>query len=168
MPEQLKKILFITVMLIATLFSGCISTSEPEPESAFIEPESIIWTGRDVPGSIDTSNWLSITSSSDGMRLAAVVWEGYIYTSADGGKTWIERTEAGNRLWYSITSSSDGMSLAAVVWGGYIYTSADGGKTWTEQTEAESKNWKSITSSSDGMRLAAVIWEENNIFTGEY
>jgi hypothetical protein len=112
--------------------------------------------------------WRSITSSSDGTKLAAGVWGGYIYTSTDSGTTWTERrpTTGTIRNWYSITSSSDGTKLAAVAYGGYIYTSTDSGVNWTERTNADggvtgaslSKGWSSITSSSDGTKLAAVAY----------
>jgi hypothetical protein len=118
------------------------------------------WTERKVNGGI---NWVSITSSSDGTKLAAVVSGGYIYTSTDSGASWTERTSAGLREWQSITSSSDGTKLAAVdiygssFTGGYIYTSTDSGSSWTERTSAGSRYWQFITSSSDGTKLAAVV-----------
>ena len=101
--------------------------------------------------------WNSITSSSDGSKLAAVVENGSIYTSTDSGATWIEQTSAGSRYWSSITSSSDGTKLAAAVSGGYIWTSNNSGVTWIAQTGAGSGYWKSITSSSDGTKLAVVL-----------
>ena len=107
--------------------------------------------------------WWSITSSSDGTKLAAVVYEGYIWTSTDSGATWIQRTASGIRLWTSVTSSSDGTKLAAVAYvaggySGYIYTSTDSGATWIEQTASGSRQWQSITSSSDGTKLAAGVY----------
>jgi hypothetical protein len=123
------------------------------------------WVEKDVPGAMGSNYWVSITSSSDGTKLAAVVEDGYIYTSTDGGATWTEQTSAGKRYWSSIASSSDGTKLAAAPCdtkiadhferGAYIYTSIDGGATWTEQTGAGKYCWGSITSSSDGTRLAA-------------
>ena len=100
-------------------------------------------------------NWISITSSSDGTKLAAVVYGGWIYTSTDSGVNWTERSALG--YWLSITSSSDGTKLAAGANGGYIYTSTDSGATWTERqpTAGVTRQWYSITSSSDGTKLAA-------------
>jgi photosystem II stability/assembly factor-like uncharacterized protein len=112
------------------------------------------WTERTGSGS---RSWKSITSSSDGTKLAAVVDGGYIYTSTDSGATWTERTGSGSRSWTSITSSSDGTKLAAVAFSGYIYTSTDSGATWTEQTNPGQSFWQSITSSSDGTKLVAGI-----------
>jgi photosystem II stability/assembly factor-like uncharacterized protein len=69
---------------------------------------------------------MSIACSTDGTKLAAVVNNGYIYTSPDSGATWTEQTGASSRLWISIACSTDGTKLAALDnnWnsGGYIYT----------------------------------------------
>ncbi len=120
------------------------------PQSALADDG---WTQQP---SADYRQWSSVSSSSDGTKLAAVVSGGYIYTSTDSGNNWTQRTTAGSRSWTSIASSSDGTKLAAVVFnGGYIYTSTDSGATWTEQTDSGSRSWTSITSSSDGAKLAA-------------
>ena len=110
-------------------------------------------------------NWISITSSSDGTMLAAVVFGGYIYTSTDSGVTWTSRMTDATRYWRSITSSTDvtdgtdGKKLAAVVSSnGYIYTSTDYGVTWTPRMTDATRGWWSITSSSDGTKLAAVVY----------
>ena len=42
---------------------------------------------------------VSITSDSTGRYLAAVVFNGYIYTSSDYGVTWTNRTSAGTHYW---------------------------------------------------------------------
>ena len=62
-----------------------------------------------------SSRYSSIASSSDGTKLAAVVYNGYIYTSSDSGVSWTQATTAGTRTWKSIASSYDGTKLAAVV-----------------------------------------------------
>jgi photosystem II stability/assembly factor-like uncharacterized protein len=116
----------------------------------------INWSTRS--NSSGNRSWRSITSSSDGTKLAAVVAVGYIYTSVDSGATWTEQRSAGARSWRWITSSSDGTKLAAVVAaGGYIYTSADSGATWSERTNAGDRTWRTISSSSDGTKLAAAV-----------
>ncbi|HVV38844.1 MAG TPA: hypothetical protein VHD31_00785 [Candidatus Paceibacterota bacterium] len=124
------------------------------------------WTQRPSAGN---RSWSSITSSSDGTKLAAVVGldsAGYIYTSTDSGATWTERTGAGSHKWGSIASSADGTKLVAVVGGpgegqselGYIYTSTDSGATWTQRTGSGSRDWISVTSSSNGTKLAAAVF----------
>ena len=138
-----------------------VSPSPPPP--TWTEDTSVAAT----PGSNSWQSWQSITSSSDGTKLAAVAYGGadygYIWTSTDSGATW---TGGGNtQPWRSITSSSDGTKLAAVADGGNIWTSTDSGTTWTENAHPTSgKNWYSITSSSDGTKLAAVV-RNGNIWT---
>jgi photosystem II stability/assembly factor-like uncharacterized protein len=107
--------------------------------------------------------WVDITSASGGSKLAAVMWEGNIYTSSDEGKTWVEDTSVGaKKPWNAITSSSDFSKLAAVVYQGNIWYSHDGGSTWVEDTSIGApKLWKDITSSSDGSKLAAVDYGGN-------
>ena len=139
---------------------------------------TFVWTDQTAAGS---RNWQSITSSADGTKLAAAVWQsptfgvsngsfGDIYTSTDGGVTWTDRTTAGTRGWQSITSSADGTKLAATVdcgsvaspgycyTGGDIYTSTNSGATWTNDTTGTGASgwfWGPITSSFDGTKLAA-------------
>ncbi len=101
-------------------------------------------------------NWTRITSSSDGTKLAAVVWGENIWTSVDSGEKWDENKTTGDgKNWYDITSSSDGTKLAAIVNGGKIWTSIDAGASWADR--GDTNNWKTITSSSDGTKLAAVV-----------
>jgi hypothetical protein len=47
--------------------------------------------------------------SHHAQNLAAAVLAESIWTSADAGVSWTERTSSGSRDWYSIASSSDGM-----------------------------------------------------------
>ena len=110
-------------------------------------------------------NWNSITSSSDGTKLAAVVWGENIWTSVDSGEKWDENKTTGDgKNWYDITSSSDGKNLAATVSGGKIWTSDDYGASWTPR--GDTNNWETITSSSDGTKLAAVV-DSGNIWTSD-
>ncbi len=127
------------------------STLAVTPQSS---QDILTWTDQTTAGS---QYWQSITSSSDGTKLAATVSGGDIYTSADSGTTWTDQTAAGSRLWTSITSSSDGTKLAATVSRGDIYTSADSGVTWATSTASGLRIWTSITSSSDGTKLAATV-----------
>ncbi|MDC0977732.1 hypothetical protein OAR19_00575, partial [bacterium] len=118
----------------------------------------VSWTARD-----SSRNWQSITSSSDGAKLAAVAYNEQIYTSTDSGVSWTERDSSRN--WYSITSSSDGTKLAAVDQNGQIYTSTDSGVVWNEQDSGDGGyGWKAIASSSDGIKLAAVV-DNGQIYT---
>lgn len=100
----------------------------------------------------NNDRWQSITASQDGAKLAAAVYDGYIYTSGDGGTTWVQRNSL--KSWTSITGSQDGTKLAATVYGGYIYTSGDSGTNWTQRSIGP-KNWMSISCSQNGSTLAA-------------
>lgn len=93
------------------------------------------------------------TSSSDWAKLAITSFPGYIYTSADGGISWVPRES--QRNWRPIASSFDGQKLVAAEYGGRIYTTTDGGITW--HPRESSRNWHSIASSSDGTKLVACV-----------
>ena len=106
------------------------------------------------------ADFLSITSSSDGSKLAAVAGTDNplsprgIYTSADGGVTWV-KTSALAIDWRDISSSSDGLKLAAVACSGGIYVSTNRGTSWKMTSAPSPRNWGAIASSSDGLRLVA-------------
>ena len=124
------------------------------------------WTENTSTGG--TKGWNTITSSSDGTKLAACVRVGNIWTSVNSGLSWTENTTTGvTKKWYGITSSSDGKKLAADAWGGKIWTSDDYGLSWTENaTTGDAKDWHGITSSSDGKNLAAIVYG-GNIWTSD-
>jgi hypothetical protein len=85
---------------------------------------------------------------------------GDIWTSADSGVTWIDRTPTGpahDASWTSVASDSSGMNLVAV--GSGIWTSADAGLTWTEQRSPSGLSsldiWVSVASDATGKHLTA-------------
>ena len=106
------------------------------------------------------ADFLSVTSSSDGSKLAAVAGTDNplsprgIYTSANGGVTWV-KTSALAIDWRDITSSSDGLKLAAVASSSGIYVSTNRGTSWILTTAPKIFKWGAIASSSDGIRLVA-------------
>ena len=106
------------------------------------------WTAR-----ASSLNWVSVASSADGTKLAAVIYGGQIYTSSDSGATWT--AHAISQQWASVTSSADGTKLVAVVYGGQIYTSSDSGATWT--AHASNQNWFLVACSADGAKLVAAV-----------
>lgn len=101
----------------------------------------------------EAQSWITIASSADGSRLAACAFLGSLFTSADYGMTWTERTAAGFGQWQQIASSADGQTLAAVSNGRPIYISQDAGATWTPRES--SRAWSAIASSADGKKLVA-------------
>ncbi|MDE3066368.1 MAG: hypothetical protein KGJ60_02340 [Verrucomicrobiota bacterium] len=115
--------------------------------------------------SAPTNSWYSIASSSDGAKLAAVAYNGDIYTSTNSGVDWAKQINAPSLNWYSIASSSDGTHLVAAAGGlspGPIYTSTDSGATWTSN-DAPLLVWASVASSADGTKLAAAAYSDVNV-----
>ena len=119
-----------------------------------------------VSGLMAAIRRLSIASSSDGSKLAAVnvdynngSYGGSIWTNASG--TWAAVPCTSGHRWTSIISSSDGSKLAAVnmdhnngSFTGSIWTNASG--TWAAVPGSSGHQWSSITYSADGSNLAAV------------
>jgi hypothetical protein len=138
--------------------SGCVDSSIAS--AAYVI--HLAWTDRTSAG---TRKWWSIASSSDGSHLAAVVLDGDIWTSVNGGDSWTDQTVAlGAKRWWRIASSSDGSHLAACIQNGDIWTSTDYGATWNDQVAAGARYWRDIASSSDGSHLAACV-ESGDIWT---
>ena len=115
------------------------------------------WTARD-----SNRDWSSITSSSDGTKLAALVYNGQIYVSSNSGVTWTAR--GSSRIWYSIASSSDGTKIAAAYNGG-VEMSSDSGVTWTGASLSLGAGF--ITSSADGTKLAVAFFGTLGVNLGE-
>ena len=91
------------------------------------------WTLSTAPS---PSDWVSVTSSSDGRSLAAVIAGAGIWISTNSGTTW-DLTSAPTNLyprnqWDSISSSADGTRMAACQYGpeNVVYSSSNGGRTW--------------------------------------
>ena len=74
-----------------------------------------------VTNCTSVTNWTSVATSADGIRLVAVANGGAIYTSADAGDTWAPAS-ATNASWVSVASSADGAKLVVAAKGGGIYT----------------------------------------------
>lgn len=116
---------------------------------------------------------IAIASDATGQKL--VVVGGGIWTSTDGGMTWVDRAPSGAahiQQWTAVASDSSGTNLVAVVNGFYdrpdsnaaefsgdVWTSADSGATWIDQTAsspAHRQAWRSIASDASGTNLVAV------------
>ena len=111
----------------------------------------LTWAVTSAPA----ARWMSVASSLDGLKLAAVVWSGGIYVSTDRGGTWT-LTSATTQKWSAIASSSDGSRLIAVVFGGGLYSSTNGGTSWNQLTSVPSSPWARVASSADGTELIAL------------
>lgn len=134
------------------------STDADEPAYTFAikgEGRTVVNTGDnwvEQPGSGDRQ-WTRICSSADGMKIAAAVSAGQIYTSTDGGVSWTARDS--NRSWNSISCSDDGTRLVATVNGGLCYFSTDSGLTWTPR--GDTRSWFAACMSADGSIVYAVV-----------
>ena len=115
------------------------------------------WTLREISG-IPLAKWNAFASSSDGSKLIAASFDGYICTSIDSGVSWIQRKPTTKRAyWLTVAMSCDGTKLFAGDSGineqkAYIYTSIDSGSTWIERDPAgiDTSAWHAIACSSDG------------------
>ncbi|GFO67991.1 hypothetical protein GMLC_15700 [Geomonas limicola] len=94
---------------------------------------------------LTSSNWSSVASSSDGRKLV-VSASGTIYTSSDGGASWLQRSAQA----VTVACSSDGSRIVAA--GGWVFISGDFGATWTSIGATSINN---LAASSDGSKLVA-------------
>ena len=117
-----------------------------------------------VVTSAPSNFWYGVASSTNGVNLAAAVFGGGIYTSADSGVSWTPAASAPYGVWYAIASSWDGARLVAVSGGAerFIYTSPDTGQTWVSNNVPDSEYWYAVASSADGRVLAAVSNSNTN------
>jgi len=97
---------------------------------------------------------IETAQDSDGSHLIAAVYNGRLYTSADGGASWTERQPAGatNKNWCAVASDGDGSHLIAAIENEKIYESTDGGASWTEIKPVGGLvgRWQSLGMSDDG------------------
>jgi hypothetical protein len=119
------------------------------------------WTLTTAPTNL---YWVSLSVSANGKKIAAVGQDvstanddGSIYTSSDGGVTWISNNVP-KLTWSDIASSADGNKLAAVAVTlstvgappGGIYTSTNAGVAWQLSASGSHSH---VVSSKDGNRL---------------
>jgi hypothetical protein len=93
----------------------------------------------------------SFIISPDGNHIVAAGNLGIVYTSADGGVTWVSNNVP-NTNWTAVATSADGSKLVAVASGGLIYSSVDAGASW-QSNSAPNAAWTSVASSADGTKL---------------
>ncbi len=126
--------------------------------------QETIWTRQyNYNSSGSTIGWSGIASSNDGMKLAAVEYQGRLVVSSNGGQSWMDPMPDDPRSYTSIASSSDGTKLIAAVENGYLYTSTDSGATWTPRFADSNRYWYSVASSADGTKLIAA--DITNVYT---
>lgn len=108
------------------------------------------WTVTTAP----SANWVSVASSADGNKLAALVQGGEaVYISTNAGATWtLSSPGNGGALGSSICCSADGKLLYL---GGttQIYCSTNSGTTWNP-TASPFASWVTVACSADGLQVA--------------
>ncbi len=160
MKNKIKnKITALILLLTLTILSYSPLIIKPQTAEA-----AGTWVWEELTGA-GQRNWMGITSSDDGMNLAAITQNGYIYTSTDGGDNWVERTGAGSREWMDIASSADGSKLFAVPqYELVIWISTNFGLTWDSvlldnNPEIESLDLQSIAVSANGEKIVVISSE---------
>jgi hypothetical protein len=114
-----------------------------------------------------SKGWKSICCSSDFTKLAAVAGFSpgntteYIYTSADSGATWTQRTTAGQKTWRSIACDSTGTNLVATTYStasptGGVFISNNSGATWSETKISINANFGGIVSCSSDFKYIVI------------
>lgn len=96
--------------------------------------------------------WVSVGSDASGLKLAAAQQDGYIYTSPNGGVSWIQRATV--QSWICISSDASGSHLFAGVAYGYSFVSSDGGAHWNELSSGP-YSANAIAASSSGQYVVA-------------
>lgn len=110
-------------------------------------------------------NWTAITTSTNGVNMAAVVYGQLIYLSADGGVTWAPPPVSPSKTWLSIASSADGQRLVAGTDGEFLYISSSTGQDWSSRSLPGARSWTGVASSHDGTNLVAVSWNVGPLYT---
>ena len=113
-------------------------------------------------------NWVALSSSADGIRLAAVASYGWLYLSTNSGATWSAASTATTgaepqRPWTSVASSSDGNRLIAVANFMPPFVSTNSGATW--QPRGPSAVWSAVAASADGLKVVATDHDQGVIYT---
>jgi len=135
---------FLTLTNVQLTDAGSYTVSVSNEIGAFTSAPAIlsvlpsyvpVWAQTTLPTNL---SWSCAASSADGKKLVAGCYEGFLYTSSDGGLTWASNNVP-QLSWQSIVSSADGTQVAAaaeetytkvgLVDGG-IYTSTNSGATW--------------------------------------
>jgi photosystem II stability/assembly factor-like uncharacterized protein len=111
--------------------------------------------------------WEAIASSADGSHLVAGGQGTDIYTSTNGGQTWVDHGGTTNYNWIAAASSADGSRISLVNSSGTqpysgVWTSTNGGSTWFDPVMASTP--QAIASSADGTKMVMVV-ASGDIFT---
>jgi photosystem II stability/assembly factor-like uncharacterized protein len=109
-----------------------------------------------------TGNWNGIALSLDASKMYTQLFGGDVYSSANTGVTWTDRTAAGARFWVIGGCSDDGATVYMCEQWGFIYKSTDSGATWARLTGAGLPlgglaAWNQVACSSNGASVVAIV-----------
>lgn len=132
-------------VILACVYGGLIYRN--------VDGIGVVWT----PDAGATSqNWQSISLSDNNLIASAVVKGGRIYTTINGGTTWIAVGPVPIASWVAISiASGNALVQSAIVNGGLIYRTIDGWATWL--SVESTRNWQDITLSSNGIKQTAIV-----------
>src|SRR5215471_2070396 len=121
-----------------------------------------------TPTTAPAQDWISIASSADGTKLAAVGNYGYLYTSTDSGSNWVLSSTTTNgpepvRPWAGLAVSADATKLIAVANFNPIFISTDFGQSW--YTTGPAETWAAVACSSDATKIVAADGNMGLIYT---
>lgn len=112
-----------------------------------------------------TTDFIGVRVGADGKRVMVVGWEGHVFVSEDGGKTWNgRRPESSDWFLNSVHFNVAAQNGVAVGDEGVILTTADGGGTWDERESGTKKPLTAVHFAADGMTGGAV-GEDGTIVT---
>ena len=126
---------------------------------------SLLFFLQPVSAAGGVRSWNAVASSSDGTKLIAGEWCGFIYTSLDSGLTWTANTDIENNCWSSVASSADGTKLFATSNNNRVYISVDSGLTWTYHTFTN-QSLQKIASNAVGDKLI-VVADYGSVWTSQ-
>ena len=108
-----------------------------------------------------------LACATNGLMLAGFYapGNGPIYTSTNGGASWITNVVGQSAPWTALAASADGTKLVAASAGLGIFHSFDAGAHW-QMGNAGGAGWSSVASSADGTALAAVAPDYGYISIG--
>lgn len=116
------------------------------------------WTEVRPAGNIDVM-WLDVACDATGAHLVATssgAGTGSIYTSDDGGTTWVKRVVAySSSTFISCATDGDGSRIAVVEYGYRVWISKDYGANWfsTVPNSASHDDFNSVDFDSDGSNI---------------
>lgn len=124
-------------------------------------------------------DWKAVACSSDGSTIIAVTGQyGSIFTSADSGATWTQRSDnVGVRDFISVASSANGTTLVAVsrqgTSSGSMFVSVDSGLTWTFRCptiycpDQRYLDFSAVAISADGSKIIATVNGDKIYLSGD-